>query len=45
MTHSHTRQDALDEDGPVADISTWQHTIFTRDRHPRPQRDSNPQCQ
>ena len=32
-------------DRPVADISTWQHITFTRDRHPCPPRDSNPQSQ
>jgi hypothetical protein len=30
-------------DPPVVDISTWQHTPLTRDRHPCPRRDSNPQ--
>jgi hypothetical protein len=29
----------------VADNSTWQHTTFTADRDPCPQRDSNPQFQ
>jgi hypothetical protein len=32
-------------DRPVAETSTWQHTTLTRDRHPCPQRDSNPQSQ
>jgi hypothetical protein len=32
-------------DQPVAETSTWQHTTFTRDRHPCPRRDSNPQSQ
>jgi hypothetical protein len=27
------------------ETSTWQHTPFTRDRHPCPKRDSNPQSQ
>ena len=27
---------------PVAETSTWQHTTFTRDRHPCCRRDSNP---
>jgi hypothetical protein len=27
---------------PVAETATWQHTTITRDRHPCPQRDSNP---
>jgi len=29
----------------VAETSTWQHTTVTRDRHPCPLWDSNPQCQ
>ena len=29
----------------VAETSTWQHTTLTRDRHPCPRRDSNPQSQ
>jgi len=32
-------------DQPDAETSTWQHTTFTRDRHPCPRRDSNPQSQ
>jgi len=32
-------------DQPVAGTSTWQHTTFTRDRHPRPRWVSNPQFQ
>jgi hypothetical protein len=32
-------------DHPDAKTSTWQHTTRTRDRHPYPQRDSNPQSQ
>ena len=31
-------------DRSVAEPFTWQHTILTRDRHPYPWRDSNPQC-
>jgi hypothetical protein len=27
----------------VAETSTWQHTTLTRDRHPCPRQDSNPQ--
>jgi hypothetical protein len=30
---------------PVAETSTWQHTTLSRDRHPCPRRDSNPQSQ
>ena len=30
-------------DRPVAETSTWQHTTFTRESHPCPCRDSNPQ--
>ena len=29
----------------VAEASTWQHTTFTRNRHPCPRWDSNPQSQ
>jgi hypothetical protein len=29
----------------VAETSTWQHTTLTRDRHPCPRRNSNPQSQ
>ena len=32
-------------DQPVAETSTRQHTTLTKDRHPRPRRDSNPQSQ
>ena len=32
-------------DQPVAETSTWQHTTPTRDRHPCPRGDSNPQSQ
>jgi hypothetical protein len=32
-------------DQPVAETSTWQHTTLTRDRHPCPRQDSNPQSQ
>jgi hypothetical protein len=32
-------------DQPVAETSTWHHTTLTRDRHPCPRRDSNPQSQ
>jgi hypothetical protein len=32
-------------DHPVAEISTLQHTTLTRDRHPYPRQDSNPQSQ
>jgi hypothetical protein len=32
-------------DRPVAETSTWQHTIPVRDKHPCPRRDSNPQSQ
>jgi len=30
---------------PVVETSTWQHTTFTRERHPCPWWDSNPQSQ
>ena len=46
LSHSvtHIRQDFLDE-GPVRrrDLSTCQHTTFTRERHPYRRRDSNAQ--
>jgi hypothetical protein len=32
-------------DRPDAETSTWQHTPLTRDRHPCPRQDSNPQSQ
>ena len=32
-------------DRSVAQTSTWQHTVFTRDRYPWSWRDSNPQSQ
>jgi len=32
-------------DRPVVQTSTWQHTTFTRYRHPCPRRDSNPRYQ
>jgi hypothetical protein len=32
-------------DQPDAETSTWYHTTLTRDRHPCPPRDSNPQYQ
>jgi hypothetical protein len=32
-------------DQPVAETSTWQHTTLTKDRHPCPRRNSNPQSQ
>jgi len=30
---------------PFAEACTWQHTTLTRDRHPCPRRDPNPQSQ
>ena len=47
ITHRHTSLDRtpLDEESPVAEVSTWRNKISTRDRHPWPQRDSNPQSQ
>jgi hypothetical protein len=32
-------------DRPAAEISTWQHTTLTTDRHPCPRRNSSPQSQ
>jgi hypothetical protein len=45
QTH-HTRVGLLwTSDQPDAKTSTWQHTTLTKDRHPRPWRNSNPQPQ
>jgi hypothetical protein len=48
-THAHTHTHSVGllwtRDRPVPETPTWQHTTFTRDRHPRPRRDSNPQSQ
>ena len=47
-SHSDTRHSVghlLTSDRPVAETFTWQHTTLTRDRHPCPRRDSNPQSQ
>jgi hypothetical protein len=48
ITHSNTPQSVgllWTRDRPVAETSTWQHTTFTRDRHPCHRRDSKPQSQ
>ena len=42
-THAHSKWLFWSRDRPVAETCTWQHKILTRDRHPRPRRDSNPQ--
>jgi hypothetical protein len=47
-SHSDTPQSVRlpwTSDHPTAETSTKQHTTFTRDRHPCPRRDSNPQFQ
>ena len=47
-SHSDTPQSVgllWTSDQLVAETSTWQHTIFTRERHPCHRRDSNPQSQ
>ena len=46
-THMHTHSVELlwTSDEPVAETSTWQHTTPTRERHPCPRWDSNPQSQ
>jgi hypothetical protein len=47
-SHSDTPQSVWllwTSDQPDAQISTWQHTTPTRDRHPWPRRYSNPQSQ
>jgi len=41
----HTAVILWTNDQPDAEISTWKHTTLTRNRHPYPQRDSNPQFQ
>jgi hypothetical protein len=46
-THTHTQTHSVGllwtRDRPVAEISTWHHTTFSRERHPFSRRDSNPQ--
>jgi len=46
-THTHTYIHLVIllwmRDRPVAETSTWQHTLLTTDRHPCFRRDSNPQ--
>jgi hypothetical protein len=47
-SHSDTPQSVgllRSRDQPDAETSTWQHTTLTKDRHPCPRRDSNPQPQ
>jgi hypothetical protein len=47
-SHSDTPQSVglpWTSDQPVAETSTRQHTTLTRDKHPCPRRDSNPQSQ
>jgi len=45
--HTQTQKQSVEllwtNDQPVAETSTWQHTTPTRDRHPCPRWDSNPQ--
>jgi hypothetical protein len=48
MPLRHTPQSAgllWTRDRPVAEISTWQHTTLTRDKHTYPRWDSNPRSQ
>jgi len=48
ITHNNAPQSVgllWTSDQLVADISTWQHTTLTTDRHPWPRWDSNPQYQ
>jgi hypothetical protein len=42
---SHLVRRPWTRDRAVAETSTWQHTTLTRDRHPCPRRDSNPQTE
>ena len=46
-THTHTESVGLPwtNDQPDTETSTGQETTLTRDRHPCPRRDSNPQSQ
>jgi hypothetical protein len=47
-THSDTPHSVgllCTRDWPVAETSTWQNTTLTRDKHPCPWRNSNPQSQ
>jgi hypothetical protein len=45
LRHTSLGRAPLTSDQPDAETSTWQHTTFTRERHPCPRRDSNPQYQ
>jgi len=47
ITHAHTHTVGFIRlrDWTVAEISTWQHTTLTRDRHHCPRRNSSPQSQ
>jgi hypothetical protein len=45
LRHITLGRTALDEWSARRRTSTWQHTTLTRDRHPCPRRDSNPQSQ
>ena len=45
MTQTHWVGCPWTRDRPVTETTTWQHTTFSRDKHPCPRRDSNPQSQ
>jgi hypothetical protein len=45
LRHTHAVGLLWTSDQPVAGVSTSQQTTLTRDRHPCPRRDSNPQSQ
>jgi len=45
LRHTTLGRTSLDEWSTNVETSTWQHITLTRDRHPRPQWDSNPQSQ
>jgi hypothetical protein len=45
VTHTHSVGLLWTSDQPDAETSTWQHTTFTRDRHPCFRRDSKPKSQ
>jgi len=42
---SHWARLLCTSDQPNTETSTWQHTTLSRERHPCPRRDSNPQSQ
>jgi len=45
LRHSTLGRNPWTSDRPVAELSNWQHTTLTRDRHASPWRDSSPPFQ